>query len=269
MQFPFDPILIIIGVVIFILVVTILGGSWYTIKQWESGVILRFGKIARVVGAGLHFKIPGVESVTRVDMRTQTIDLKGQSAITKDNISVSIDAALFMRIEDAKKLILQIYNYRDAVAKYSQTSIRDIVGQYNLDDVLENREEIALSLKNIIDKLTKEWGIDIPKVGLQDITLPVDMKRAFAVQAEAEREARAVIVKAKAELEASEKLSAAAANLQDPSAMQLRILSTINDVSKDQSNTIILALPLETLKSAGIQGVASLSSIRPKYKQGD
>jgi regulator of protease activity HflC (stomatin/prohibitin superfamily) len=122
-------------------------------------------------------------------------------------------------------------------------------------------------LKNVIDELSKEWGIDITRAELQDISLPSDMKRAFAVQAEAERESRAILVKARAERDASKMLAEAAVNMKDPNAMQLRILATINDVSKDQSNTIILALPLETLKAAGVQGVASLSAIHPKFEQ--
>ena len=162
---------------------------------------------------------------------------------------------------------MQIVNYVNAVSKYAQTAIRNIIGRYTLDDLLESREEIAETLKEEIDKLSKDWGIDVTRVGLQDISLPTDMKRAFAVQAEAEREARAILIKADAELKASVKLKEAAKNMTDPNAMQLRILSTINDVSKDQSNTIILALPLETLKAAGIQGVGALSSIKTKFEQ--
>jgi regulator of protease activity HflC (stomatin/prohibitin superfamily) len=186
------------------------------------------------------------------------------SAITKDNISGGIDAVVFMTIENPERVITQIINFRDAVSKYAQTAIRNIVGQYNFDDLLESREEIAIRLKEEIDKLSKEWGIDIAKAGLQDISLPVDMKRAFAVQAEAERESRAILIKADAELLASSKLAEAAKNMGDLNAIQLRILSTVNDVSKDQSNTIILALPLETLKAAGIQGVVSLLAIGSK-----
>jgi regulator of protease activity HflC (stomatin/prohibitin superfamily) len=130
--------------------------------------------------------------------------------------------------------------------------------------LLENREEVAIKLKEEIDLLVKDWGIDITRAGLQDISLPPDMKRAFAVQAEAERESRAIQIKANAELEASHKLKEAAKNMSDPNAMQLRVLSTLNDVSKDQSNTIILALPLETLRAAGVGGVAALSSIPSK-----
>jgi regulator of protease activity HflC (stomatin/prohibitin superfamily) len=246
----------------------VLLSSMYVVKQWEKVAVIRFGKIVKIVQTGLHFKIPFIDSIQRVDLRMQTVDLKGQLAITKDNISVGIDAVVFMKIEDAEKLILKIKNYYNAVSKYAQTSIRNVIGRYSLDDLLASREEIAISLKNVIDELSKEWGIDISRAELQDISLPGDMKRAFAVQAEAERESRAVLIKAKAELEASTMLSEAAANMKDPNAMQLRILSTINDVSKDQSNTIVLALPLDTLRSAGIQGIASLSSIEPKYTQG-
>jgi len=246
----------------------LIANSIYVVNQWERAVVIRFGRIIKVTETGLHFKIPIIDSVRKVDMRTKTVDLKGQYAITKDNISIGVDAVVFMRVDDAKKLILRLHDYEAAIAKHAQTSIRNIVGRYNLDDLLESREEIAAELKKEIGFLSKEWGIDIPKVGLQDISLPPDMKRAFAVQAEAEREARAILIKADAELKASKKLKEAAKNLENPNAMQLRILSTINDISKDQSNTIILALPLETLKFAGVQGIASMASIRPKFQQG-
>jgi len=252
------------GTLAIVVIAMILSGSLFIVKQWEKAAVLRLGKIIKTVEPGLNFRIPFIDTVTKVDMRTQTVDLKGQSAITKDNISLGVDAVVFMTIEDPEKIITQIVDYRDAVSKYAQTAIRNIIGQYDLDDLLESREEIAIKLKEEIDKLAKDWGIDVTRAGLQDISLPEDMKRAFAVQAEAERESRAILIKADAELKASTKLAAAAKNMQDPNAMQLRILSTINDVSKDQSNTIILALPLETLKAAGIQGVASLSALGTK-----
>jgi regulator of protease activity HflC (stomatin/prohibitin superfamily) len=262
-----EPIglLILFAIFVFFIIFT----SPFVVPQWESAAIIRFGEIIDVVGAGLHFKIPFIDTIQRVDLRMQTVDLHGQLAITQDNISVGIDAVVFMRIEDPRRVILNIKNYYDAVAKYAQTSIRNIIGRYTLDDLLESREEIAVALKEMIDELAVEWGIDITRSELQDISLPPDMKRAFAVQAEAERESRAILIKARAELDASKMLAEAAINMKDPNAMQLRILSTLNDVSKDQSNTIILALPLETLRSAGIQGVASLAAVRPKYEQGD
>jgi regulator of protease activity HflC (stomatin/prohibitin superfamily) len=252
-----------LGIILVIVAVVIIP-TFYIVPQWERVAVIRFGKIEQIAETGLHMRIPLVDSLQRVDIRTQTIDLMGQSAITKDNISVVIDAVVFMKIEDPKKLILQIQDYRTSVNKYAQTAIRNIIGTYDLDILLEKREEVALKLKEEIDLLVKDWGIDITRAGLQDISLPEDMKRAFAVQAEAERESRAVIIKANAEFQASKKLSEAAANMKDPNAMQLRILSTINDVSKDQSNTIILALPLETLRAASVDGIAAMASIQTK-----
>jgi len=240
--------------------------AFYVVPQWEKVAVVRFGKIIEVKDVGLHMRIPLIDSLVRVDIRTQTIDLMGQSAITKDNISVVIDAVVFMTIEDAEKLILQIQDYRTSVNKYAQTAIRNIIGTYNLDELLESREEVAIKLKDEIDLLVKDWGIDIARAGLQDISLPEDMKRAFAVQAEAEREARAVIIKANAELQASTKLKAAAENMKDPNAMQLRILSTIDDISKDQSNTIVLALPLDTLRTSSVQQLAAMAALSPDKK---
>lgn len=158
-----------IGATIAILVLL---SSIYVVNQWEKVAVIRFGKIVKIVQTGLHFKIPFIDSIQRVDLRMQTVDLKGQLAITKDNISVGIDAVVFMKIEDAEKLTLKIKNYYNAVSKYAQTSIRNIIGRYSLDDLLESREEIAISLKNVIDELSKEWGIDISRAELQDISLP-------------------------------------------------------------------------------------------------
>ncbi len=253
---------------VIIVMIILLALSAYVVKQWERVAVIRFGQIIGIVETGLHFRAPFIDSIQRVDMRTQTLDLMGQSTITKDNISVIIDAVVFMRVEDAKKTILEIRNPNEAVSKYAQTAIRNIIGGYDLDDLLESREEVAVKLKEEMDLLVKEWGIDVARAGLQDISLPEDMKRAFAVQAEAERESRAVIIKSNAELKASVNLMEAAKNMADPNAMQLRILSSIDDISKDQSNTIVLALPLETLRTAGVQGVAALSSIKPKFEQG-
>ena len=249
---------------ILVIVATFILPAFYIVPQWEKVAVIRFGQIEKIVDTGLRMRIPIIDSLMRVDIRTQTIDLMGQQAITKDNISAVIDAVVFMKIEDPEKLILNIQDYRTSVNKYAQTAIRNIIGTYDLDILLENREEVAVKLKEEIDLLVKDWGIDITRAGLQDISLPPDMKRAFAVQAEAERESRAIQIKANAELQASEKLKAAAMNMTDPNAMQLRVLSTINDVSKDQSNTIILALPLETLRAASVDGIAAMASIQSK-----
>jgi len=175
---------------ILVIVATFILPAFYIVPQWEKVAVIRFGQIEKIVDTGLRMRIPIIDSLMRVDIRTQTIDLMGQQAITKDNISAVIDAVVFMKIEDPEKLILNIQDYRTSVNKYAQTAIRNIIGTYDLDILLENREEVAVKLKEEIDLLVKDWGIDITRAGLQDISLPPDMKRAFAVQAEAERESR-------------------------------------------------------------------------------
>jgi regulator of protease activity HflC (stomatin/prohibitin superfamily) len=217
---------------------------------------------------GLHFRIPFVESIYPVDMRMQPIRLEKQFTITSDNISVGIDAVVFMKVVDPQKTIVAIEDYKDGVMKYTQTSMRDIIGKYKLNELLENREEVASVLEKKVDELSKDWGVDITKAEIQDIALPEDMKRAFAVQAEAEREAQAVQIKADAELKASEKLKLAAENMKDPNAMQLRILATVSEASKEAANTIIMALPLETLKYARIGDLGALASINSSAARG-
>jgi len=235
--------------------------GFYIVKQWEKVAVLRFGKIIKIASTGINFKIPFVDTLYRVDMRMQTIDLRGQSAITKDSISVGLDAVVFMKVEDPEKVILNVVNYYEAVTKYAQTSMRNIVGQYKLDELLSSREQVAASIKSIIDELAQQWGIDIARTELQEINLPQNMQRAFAVQAESERESRAIVIKSAAELEAATNLQKAAAILAENDALQLRILETIKQVSKDQSNTIIFALPAETLRSIGAGGLAAMASI--------
>ena len=235
--------------------------GFYIVKQWEKVAVLRFGKIIKIASTGINFKIPFVDTLYRVDMRMQTIDLRGQSAITKDSISVGLDAVVFMKVEDPEKVILNVVNYYEAVTKYAQTSMRNIVGQYKLDELLSSREQVAASIKSIIDELAQQWGIDIARTELQEINLPQNMQRAFAVQAESERESRAIVIKSAAELEAATNLQKAAAILAENDALQLRILETIKQVSKDQSNTIIFALPTEVMVSAGLSGLAAAASI--------
>ena len=236
--------------------------SYYIVRQWERVALIRLGRIVKIEEQpGLHFKMPLIDTLYVVDMRMQTIQLKGQTTITKDNISVSIDTVVFTKVEDPMKVILQIEDYKDAVAKYAQTSIRDVMGRYSLDDLLMKREEVANTFKDKVDELSKVWGVDITKAEIQDIALPDDMKRALAVKAEADREGQAVLIKADAELKASSIFKQAADNMKDPNAMQLRILSAVSEASKEAANTIIMALPLETLKYASIGDLGALASI--------
>ena len=256
-----DPIEIVLIAFAALVVFYITTLGFYIVKQWEKVAVLRFGKIIKIASTGINFKIPFVDTLYRVDMRMQTIDLRGQSAITKDSISVGLDAVVFMKVEDPEKVILNVVNYYEAVTKYAQTSMRNIVGQYKLDELLSSREQVAASIKSIIDELAQQWGIDIARTELQEINLPQNMQRAFAVQAESERESRAIVIKSAAELEAATNLQKAAAILAENDALQLRILETIKQVSKDQSNTIIFALPAETLRSIGAGGLAAMASI--------
>jgi len=254
-----DALILVFGAFVVIVVLFL---SYFIVRQWEKVALIRLGRIVKIEDkAGLHFKMPFIDSLYVVDMRMQTIQLKGQTTITKDNISLSIDAVVFTKVENPEKVIVQIEDYKDAVAKYAQTSIRDIMGKYTLDDLLMNREEVANAFKDKVDELSKVWGVDITKAEIQDIALPDDMKRALAVKAEADREAQAVVIKADAELKASNILKQAAENMKDPNAMQLRILAAVSEASKEAANTIIMALPLETLKYANIGDLGALASI--------
>jgi regulator of protease activity HflC (stomatin/prohibitin superfamily) len=248
-------------VLVLVIIIVLIASGMFVVKQWQKTAVLRFGKINRMAEPGLNLRIPFIETIYPVDMRMQSIKLEKQFTITRDNISVGIDAVVFMKVEDPQKTIVAIEDYKDGVMKYTQTSMRDIIGKYKLDELLENREEVATALEKKVDELSKGWGVDITKAEIQDIALPEDMKRAFAVQAEAEREAQAVQIKADAELKASEKLKLAAENMKDPNAMQLRILATVSEASKEAANTIIMALPLETLKYARIGDLGALASI--------
>lgn len=251
---------VLVVLVLVIIIILVLSGA-FIVKQWEKTAVLRFGQIIRMAEPGLNFRIPFIDSIYPVDMRMQSIRLDKQFTITKDNISAGIDAVVFMKVEDPRKTIVAIEDYKDGVMKYTQTSMRDIIGKYKLNELLENREEVASALEKKVDELSKSWGVDITKAEIQDIALPEDMKRAFAVQAEAEREAQAIQIRADAELKASEKLKQAAENMKDPNAMQLRILTTVSEASKEAANTIIMALPLETLKYARIGDLGALASI--------
>lgn len=217
------------------------GSCIVIIKQWENGVVLKFGKYSRLLTPGLKFRVPIVEGVWKVKLYDRSFDVRGQEVITRDNVSVKIDAVLFMRVIDAPKSVIQVENYVPVVKNLAQTVLRNIVGKMELDEVLSERETIASEIKRDVDIVADRWGIDVFRVELQDIVLPQDMKRAMAVQAEAEREARAIVITAKGEVEASKKYAEAAKILSETPegiGMRLRELVTVADVSKDQSNTI-------------------------------
>ena len=220
------------------------------IDEYEKGIKFTRGKYSQTLEPGWHVIWPIFQSLKKIDIRVKVIDVPEQDTITKDNISIKINAVIYYNIFDAKKAVLSVEKYAYAVSQLAQTTMRNIVGSVTLDELLTERDSISANICSIVDKATDAWGVKIENVELKDVALPEEMKRVMAKVAEAEREKLAVITKASGELEASRNLADAAANLSaSPGALHLRTLSTINDVSSDQSNTIVFALPIEVLRA--------------------
>lgn len=216
-------------------------------KEWEEAIVLRFGKFQRLVGPGFFFKWPFAETFLRQDRRIITLDVSRQEVMTKDNISVSIDAVVFVRVVNTKDSLVNIRDVWTSVRKYAQTTMRDVVGNVELDELLARRDEIANKIGEIVERGTQNWGVDIISVNLQNVELPEDMKRVIARQAEAEREKRAVIIKSEGELKAAENLEKAVQRMSNQ-ALYLRTLSSLEDISYDQSNTIVFAIPMDMVR---------------------
>lgn len=235
-------------IIIIIIVGIILLRSIRQVNEYERGVKFRFGRFNRIMNPGWNLVLPIIESMKKVDIRTKAVDVPEQDAITKDNVSIRINAVLYYKIFDASKAIIAVENYKYAVAQLAQTTMRNAVGAVSLDELLAERDKISEEICKIVDEATDPWGVKVENVELKDVALPEEMKRVIAKVAEAEREKAAVITKAAGEVEASENLAKAAEIMSStPGALHLRTLSTINDISSDQSNTIIFALPIEVL----------------------
>lgn len=233
----------------FILLVIILR-SIRQVNQYQRGVKFFLGKYYKTVEPGWRLILPIIESLTKVDIRVKAVDVPLQEAITRDNVSAKINAVIYYKVSDSAKAILEVENFQYAVSQLAQTTMRNVVGEMELDELLSNRDQAAGRIKEIVDKATDPWGIKVETVELKDVILPEDMQRTIAKQAEAERERRAVIIKAEGEFTASTKLSEAAQILSSsPGALHLRTLNALNDISSDQSNTIVFAVPLEILKA--------------------
>jgi len=208
------------------------------------------GRFTKVTNPGWRIVLPIFQSMTKVDMRVKAVDVPDQKAITKDNISVGVNAVIYYKIAEADKAVLEVENFYYAVSQLAQTTMRNVVGEVELDQLLSQREAISDKIKNIVDAMTDPWGVKVINVELKDIALPADMERTIAKQAEAEREKRAVIIKAEGEVASAENMAKAASVLASvPGAMHLRTLQSINDISSDQSNTVIFAVPLEVLRA--------------------
>ena len=239
----------VLGFIALIIVIVFVLASIKVVDQWEAGVVLRLGRFSRLVHPGMNFVVPLFERLIKVDLRIITADIQKQEAMTKDNVPVNINAVVYFKVRDIESAVFKIQDYAYAVSQYSQTALRDVIGNKSLDEVLTDREKIAEEIKVIVDKETEEWGIDITSIKMQDIELPADLKRAMARQAEAEREKRATVVLAEGEVQASKNLAQAASNLsKTPGALHLRTLQTISDVSSDKA-TIIFVTPVEVLEA--------------------
>ena len=237
-------------IIILVIIAVILLSSVKQINQYERGVLFTIGKYTKILNPGWRIVLPIIHSYKKVDIRTKAVDVPEQDAITKDNVSVRINAVIYYKIFDASKAILEVENFYYAVSQLAQTTMRNLVGSVSLDELLSEREKISTEICKIIDEATDPWGIKVEHVDLKDISLPEEMKRVKAKIAEAQREREAVITKSTGEVEASKNLAEAAEIMsKTPGALHLRTLATINDISSDQSNTIIFALPIEILRA--------------------
>lgn len=235
-----------ISIIVFLLIVS----SIRQINQYERGVRFTFGKFTDIMEPGWRMVWPIVQTYQKVDVRTKAVDVPDQNAITKDNVSVKVNAVIYYKVSDANKAIIEVEDFRYAISQYAQTTMRNIVGEVTLDELLSSRDKIADRIREIVDKETDAWGLKVQNVELKDVSLPAEMERTIGKQAEAEREKRAVIINSQGELAASENIAKAAEMLaRTPGALHLRTLQSINDMASDQSNTVVYMVPVEALKA--------------------
>ncbi|MCD6128081.1 MAG: slipin family protein [Methanomicrobia archaeon] len=237
------------GVFIVLIVLMILSSAIKIVKEFERGVILRLGRLKGAKGPGIFFIIPIIDRMYKVDLRTKVLDVPVQEVMTRDNVPVRVNAVVYLRVMDASKSIIQVENFISATSQISQTTLRSVIGQAHLDELLSERDKLNRELQKIIDEATDPWGIKVSAVEIKDVELPSTMKRSMAAQAEAERERRAKIINAQGELQAAEKLTEAARLMAtEPMTIQLRLLQTISEVSAENSSTVILPFPIEFLR---------------------
>lgn len=226
----------------------IMANAIRVLKEYERGVIFRLGRLIGAKGPGIIFLIPIVDKMQRVDLRTITFDVPPQDVITRDNVTIKVNAVLYFRVMDANKAIVNVENYMMATSQIAQTTLRSILGQFELDDLLSTRDKINQKLAQIIDDQTEPWGIKVSVVEVKNVDLPVEMQRAIARQAEAERERRAKVIHAEGEHQAAERLSAAAEIMsKNPATLQLRYLQTLTEIAAEKNSTTIFPLPLDMI----------------------
>jgi regulator of protease activity HflC (stomatin/prohibitin superfamily) len=238
-----------VGILIIFLIV-ILIAAVKIVQEYERGVIFRLGRLQGAKGPGLFFIIPLIDRMVKVDLRVVTLDIPAQEAITRDNVTVRVNAVAYFRVIDPSDAIVQVEDFRRATWQIAQTSLRSVLGQSDLDELLIHRDEINHKLQQIIDEATEPWGIKVSIVEVKDVELPDTMKRAMARQAEAEREKRAKIIHAEGEFSAAQQLQDAAAVIaKEPAAIQLRYLQTLTEIAVEKNSTIIFPIPIEFLKA--------------------
>jgi regulator of protease activity HflC (stomatin/prohibitin superfamily) len=239
-----------ITVLIIIIVIVLFLSFLKQINQYERGVLFTMGRYTKTAMPGWRIVVPIFQHMVKVDIRVKASDVPEQDAITKDNISVGVNAVIYYCVKDASRAIIEVENFRYAISQLAQTTMRNAVGEVTLDELLSNRDAISEKIKKVVDEASDPWGIQVDNVELKDVTLPENMKRTIAKQAEAEREKRAVIIKAEGEVMAAENMAKAAHIMSSSDgALHLRTLQSINDLSSDQSNTVIFALPVEILRA--------------------
>ncbi|PIX14762.1 MAG: hypothetical protein COZ72_05330 [Elusimicrobia bacterium CG_4_8_14_3_um_filter_50_9] len=233
-----------------VIVVIIVVNAVRIVKEYERGVIFRLGRLVGTRGPGLFFLVPGIEKMEKIDLRVVTLDVPSQEVITKDNVPVKVNAVCYFRVLDPEKAIVEIEDFIMATSQISQTTLRSVVGQADLDEVLSSRDKINTELQEIIDQATDPWGIKVSRVEIKDVQLPADMQRAIARQAEAERDRRAKVIHAQGEFEASVKLTEAAKIIDlSPSAIQLRYLQTLTEIATENNSVTVFPVPIDILKA--------------------
>jgi regulator of protease activity HflC (stomatin/prohibitin superfamily) len=237
-----------------LLLIALLMSAFRILREYERGVVFQLGRFWRVKGPGLIIIIPGIQQMVRVDLRTIVLDVPTQDVISRDNVSVKVNAVVYFRVLDPQKAIIQVEDYHGATSQLAQTTLRAVLGKHELDEMLAERERLHADIQQVLDAQTDAWGIKVANVEIKHVDLDESMIRAIAKQAEAERERRAKVIHAEGELQASEKLMQAAEMLgRQPGAMQLRYMQTLSNIASDKSSTIVFPLPIELL-----QGMAEI-----------
>ncbi|HEX7880758.1 MAG TPA: slipin family protein [Candidatus Eisenbacteria bacterium] len=236
------PVLFLVGLII-------LGNSVRVLREYERAVVFRLGRLIGVKGPGLILLLPMIDRMVKVPLRVVAMDVPAQDIITKDNISIKVNAVLYFKVTSAQEAVIEVENYLYATSQIAQTSLRSVVGEHELDDLLAERDKINIKLQQIIDERTEPWGVKVTAVEVKDVDLPQEMQRAIARQAEAERERRAKIIHAEGEYTASLQLAAAAGRMSaEPLAIQLRYLQTLTEIATEKNSTIVFPLPIDLIK---------------------